>query len=140
MTRSVYSTGAVCLFLAVCSLIFVIPACAVEKSFDIRQAVEFARQNNITKIIAGKPARSRWFEVLRGTVIDQIIRNSGQIDVYVVSEGTGVPEQTRYFPEASSINLRRSIVYGFGILGVLLRYWLHRVGLMHFQKFEPRTE
>ncbi len=49
--------------------------------------IEFARQHNITKIIAGKPLRPRWFEILRGTVIDQIIRNSGQIDVYVVSEG-----------------------------------------------------
>lgn len=49
--------------------------------------IDFARQHNITKIVAGKPLRPRWFEILRGTVIDQIIRNSGQIDVYVVSEG-----------------------------------------------------
>lgn len=46
MTQSVYSTGAVCLFLAVHSLICVIPVFAAGKSFDIRQAVEFARQNN----------------------------------------------------------------------------------------------
>ncbi|HMN59774.1 MAG TPA: sensor histidine kinase KdpD [Anaerolinea sp.] len=53
--------------------------------------VEFARQHNITKIIVGKPFRPRWFEVLRGTVIDQILHNSGQIDVYVVSEGENAP-------------------------------------------------
>ncbi len=53
--------------------------------------IDFAHQHNITKIIAGKPFRPRWFEVLRGTVIDQIIRNSGHIDVYVVSEGETAP-------------------------------------------------
>jgi len=50
--------------------------------------IQYAHAHNITKIVAGKPLRPRWFEVLRGTVIDQIIRESGTIDVYVVSEGT----------------------------------------------------
>lgn len=36
---------------------------------------------------------------------------------------------TRYFPEASSINLRRSIVYGVGVLRATLQGWLHRHGL-----------
>ena len=49
-----------------------------------------------------------------------------------------VPITTRYFPEASSINLRRSIVYGLGILMVLAKYWLHRVGWLRFGKFEPQ--
>jgi two-component system sensor histidine kinase KdpD len=53
--------------------------------------VEYAHAHNITKIVAGKPLRPRWFEVLRGTVIDQIIRESGKIDVYVVSEGIEQP-------------------------------------------------
>ena len=47
--------------------------------------ISFAHEHNITKIIAGKPFRPRFFEVLRGSVIDQIIRESGSIDVYVVS-------------------------------------------------------
>jgi two-component system sensor histidine kinase KdpD len=66
--------------------------------------VEFARQHNITKIIAGKPLRPRWFEILRGTVIDQILRNSGRIDVYVVSEGAETPQTGvgGIFPDAFS--------------------------------------
>jgi two-component system, OmpR family, sensor histidine kinase KdpD len=56
-------------------------------SESVPEAVlSFAHQHNITKIIAGKPLRPRWFELLRGTVIDQIIRRSGKIDVYVISE------------------------------------------------------
>jgi len=36
---------------------------------------------------------------------------------------------TKYFPEASSINLRRSIKYGFGCLGTGLRFRLARWGV-----------
>lgn len=50
-----------------------------------------------------------------------------------------VPIVTRYFPEASSINFRRSVIYGFGILGVLLKYALHKSGLHRFQQFEPKN-
>ncbi|HSN77502.1 MAG TPA: DUF4118 domain-containing protein, partial [Anaerolineae bacterium] len=48
-------------------------------------AIEYARSHNVTKIIAGKPLRPRWQEVLRGSMVDRLIRNSGPIDVYVVS-------------------------------------------------------
>ena len=35
---------------------------------------------------------------------------------------------TKYFPEASSINFRRSVRYGLGVLGVCLEYRLSRLG------------
>ena len=52
----------------------------------VEAVMTFAHEHNVTKIIAGKPLRPRWFELIRGTVIDQIIRSSGMIDVYVISE------------------------------------------------------
>ena len=45
---------------------------------------------------------------------------------------------TKYFPEASSIGLRRSITYGVGVLGVSMRYWLHRTGLRRWDLLVPR--
>jgi glycosyltransferase involved in cell wall biosynthesis len=42
---------------------------------------------------------------------------------------------TRYFPEASSINFRRSVVYGLGVLWTSARYRLHRAGLRHDRLF-----
>ncbi|MDF1547638.1 MAG: glycosyltransferase family 2 protein [Bacteroidales bacterium] len=36
---------------------------------------------------------------------------------------------TKYFEEASSINLKRSMKYGFGVLGVSFVYFLSRIGL-----------
>ena len=45
----------------------------------------YARANNITKVIVGKTPKPRWREVVSGTLADQLIRHSGNIDVYVVT-------------------------------------------------------
>ena len=50
-----------------------------------------------------------------------------------------VPIVTRYFPEASSINLSRSVVYGLGVVMVLVKYYFHRKNLWRFEQFTPRT-
>ncbi len=44
---------------------------------------------------------------------------------------------TRYFEEASSINFRRSVVYGFGVLGTALAYRLHRMRVKKSPIFDP---
>lgn len=43
---------------------------------------------------------------------------------------------TKYFAEASSINFRRSVVYGFGVLGTAVRFRLHRWGLIRSPLFD----
>ncbi len=62
--------------------------------------IDYALRHNITKIVVGKPAKSRLRELLRPPVVDQIIRKSGQIDVYVVSIGqndreVGLPQRSK---------------------------------------------
>lgn len=42
---------------------------------------------------------------------------------------------TKYFEEASSINLKRSIKYGLGVLGVSFRYFLQKKGLAKYRIF-----
>ncbi len=49
--------------------------------------VHYARSHNVTKIIAGKPLRSVFQQLLHRSVVDQIIQQSGTIDVYVISGG-----------------------------------------------------
>lgn len=46
--------------------------------------LEYARSRNVTKILIGKTNQSRWKRVLFGTVVDDIIDQSGPIDVYVI--------------------------------------------------------
>jgi glycosyltransferase involved in cell wall biosynthesis len=42
-----------------------------------------------------------------------------------------------YFEEASSINFRRSVRYGLGVLATSVQAFLHRKGIAHFSIFDP---
>lgn len=55
-----------------------------------------------------------------------------QMLAQIFMEGFEIAEitcPTKYFKEASSINFRRSVKYGFGVLSVSLAYRLHKWGL-----------
>jgi two-component system sensor histidine kinase KdpD len=56
------------------------------------ELLAYARRRNVSKIIIGKPSRSRWHDRLRPSLVDEIARRSGNIDVYVISGEPG--EQT----------------------------------------------
>ncbi|MFH1724584.1 MAG: glycosyltransferase family 2 protein [Elusimicrobiota bacterium] len=49
-----------------------------------------------------------------------------------------IPVAARYFPEASSINFRRSLVYGLSTLGVMFWVLLARLGLWRHPILRPR--
>ncbi len=51
-----------------------------------REALLFARQEQMSsKIMVGKPSRSRWLDRFRASLVDEIVRGSGHIDVYVIT-------------------------------------------------------
>ena len=50
--------------------------------------LEYARANNITQIIIGKSRRTRWFELLHGSVVDALVRRSGSIGIQVLAADT----------------------------------------------------
>lgn len=47
--------------------------------------IAYARSRNITKIIAGKPGRPRWNELISGSIINDMARKCGEIDMYLMS-------------------------------------------------------
>lgn len=47
---------------------------------------------------------------------------------------------TKYFPEASSINFKRSCKYGFGVLGVSLKYFLAYTGIYKTKIFKKNAK
>ena len=58
----------------------------------------YARNQNITKIIIGKSRHSMWSKLMRGSVADQLIRQSGPIDIYFVnSESQPTFKQTERY-------------------------------------------
>jgi two-component system, OmpR family, sensor histidine kinase KdpD len=45
----------------------------------------FAQANNVTQIIIGKATRSWWFEIIRGSVVHDLVRRAGNISVNVIA-------------------------------------------------------
>jgi two-component system sensor histidine kinase KdpD len=55
------------------------------KSGDIaKKLVEIARERQVTQIVLGQPARSHWEELLRGSIINRLLRLSTNIDIHLV--------------------------------------------------------
>src|SRR5262245_20754590 len=62
--------------------------------------LEYARANNITQIIIGKSRRTRWFELLHGSVVDALVRRSGNIGVHVLTAETVELQNSARFDHA----------------------------------------
>src|ERR1700716_905515 len=46
--------------------------------------INFAHANNVTQIIIGKSTRPWWFELMRGSVVHDLVRRAGNIRVHVI--------------------------------------------------------
>jgi two-component system sensor histidine kinase KdpD len=82
-----------------------------------QELVTYARARNVTKIIVGKPVRPRWKEWVFGSVVADLVRNSGEIDIYVITgeAGEGRPLAAPVFQRTSKWS-----AYGRGVLVVLI--------------------
>src|SRR5271155_2336747 len=49
------------------------------------ELISYSADNNITQIVIGKSERSRWFELLHGSVVRDLVKNSGNISVHVLA-------------------------------------------------------
>ena len=69
--------------------------------------LRLARERNVSQIVVGKPGRPGWRGFWRGSLVDAIVRDSGDLDVYIVSgeEGTGAP--------APAAPVQRSLARGY---------------------------
>jgi len=49
------------------------------------EVVAYSAANNITQIVIGKSDRPRWFEMVHGSVVHDLVRKTAQISVHVIS-------------------------------------------------------
>jgi two-component system sensor histidine kinase KdpD len=99
------------------------------------EILNYARQRNVSKIIVGKPTHPRWKDKLFGSPLDEIIRGSGDIEVYVI---TGDSSEERVKPNAgislSKIN-RKEWYWSLGsvalstIISVMMFPYLERTDI-----------
>jgi len=78
----------------------------------------YAHANNVTQIVIGKATRSRWFEILHGSVVHDLVRRSGSISVHVVAGEDQQPiprKSVRTAAAGEPFDLRP---YGFALFAV----------------------
>jgi two-component system sensor histidine kinase KdpD len=63
------------------------------------ETVRYARKRNVTKIVAGKPTHARWRDIVRPSFLDKLVRQSREIDLYVIS---GMPGNAPVAPAPRS--------------------------------------
>jgi len=51
----------------------------------VGEVVRYAEKRGANLILVGKPIRARWREVLFGSVVDELVRRSGDVDVHVIT-------------------------------------------------------
>jgi two-component system, OmpR family, sensor histidine kinase KdpD len=84
--------------------------------------IRYAQANNVTQIVIGKSARTRWFEILHGSVVHDLVRRSGNISVHVIAGDTiaGQPIPKKSVRAAEGENAANSQPYIFALLAVAL--------------------
>lgn len=95
--------------------------------------IGYAKSYNFTQIIIGKSSRSRWFEILHGSVVHELVRRSGNISVHVIAGdavgGEPISKKTvRTAEGAESLDLRPYLIALIAVavalgVGELIQPW-----------------
>ncbi len=94
------------------------------------EILSFAKQRNIGKLIVGKPIRSRWHDRFKPSLVDELIRLSGAIDVYVI---TGEPDEKSTAPARMPARSSRWKSYLQGALIVAAATMVCNFMFRHFE-------
>ena len=99
--------------------------------------IEFARRENITRIVIGRPARPGWYQLINGSLVESILRLSGPIEVFVIGgePETGGAEFRRIWDlraPAASYLVSLGLVAGVTLLCIELAPWIPVVNAVMF--------
>jgi two-component system, OmpR family, sensor histidine kinase KdpD len=99
--------------------------------------IAYSQANNVTQIVIGKSARTRWFEILHGSVVHDLVRRSGNISVHVIAGDTGQPipkksvrtaERDQIFDVRPYLAALVAVALALGF-GTLVWRWVGRVNI-----------
>jgi len=82
------------------------------------EILNYARTRNVTKIIIGKPTHPRWKDKIFGSLLDEVVRGSGDIDVYVISGEVGEPMPRLVAKPAKSGSNTEEWLLSIGVIAI----------------------
>ncbi|MFZ2197898.1 MAG: sensor histidine kinase KdpD, partial [Thermodesulfovibrionales bacterium] len=82
------------------------------------EILNYARDRNVTKIITGKPTHPRWKDKLFGSMLDELVRGSGDIEVYVISGDAAEPVKSILAKSGRTRPKLKEWLFSLGIVGV----------------------
>jgi two-component system sensor histidine kinase KdpD len=97
----------------------------------VDELIHFCRSRNVTKLIVGKPHQPRWKEWFSGSLVYELTRKCGDIDVYVITGDKDEPRplktsrQTPQAVRASGYVAATLIVVGCTVVNWFLTRFLH---------------
>jgi two-component system sensor histidine kinase KdpD len=97
---------------------------------DVAEAVlDFAHSRNVSKIVVGKSGEPRWRRWLSGSIVDRLLKGSGDIDVYMVSGSGDEAPPPKSESVQSSVRwaeyAQAMVVVAICALLGALAHWLH---------------
>ncbi len=97
--------------------------------------ISYARSQNITKIILGKPGKKTWKNLVFGSVMEKLARSCGEIDLYLISgdiENLPIVSSPSVISPFSWENLgwAVSVVFICTVIDIILFPWLALVNLV----------
>ncbi len=81
------------------------------------EILNYARDRNVTKIITGKPTHPRWKDKLFGSMLDELVRGSGDIEVYVISGDVAEPVKSIRAKSGRTRPKVKEWLFSLGVIG-----------------------
>lgn len=100
------------------------------------ELLHIARARNVTQVVIGKPLRPRFLELLRGSVVDRVIRHSEGFSIHVipgqviqdVNSNNWLPEKTR---KSLGFLPYLKVILIIGLITVIVRPFIEQLGLVN---------
>lgn len=87
------------------------------------EIIKFAKQKNVTLIIAGLSQRSSWQELIKGSVLNKLVKNASPINVLIVGGNTQIASHSKP-QQDKSLEYKPYILGFFSVMTVFLLSWL----------------
>ncbi|MDD3898191.1 MAG: sensor histidine kinase KdpD [Syntrophomonadaceae bacterium] len=100
------------------------------------ELLQIARSRNVTQVVIGKPLRSRFLELLRGSVVDKVIRHSEGFSIHVIpGQAIQDADSSNWLQEKTRKSLSflpyLKVILMIGLITVVIRPFIEQLGLVN---------